>query len=361
MAIRKHPEGGWLADFTIGTERFRLKAKTRQLAQARMAETFAKYGQKVSRNKGVRYSKDAYSLKQAIRNTYELRWQHLACCDVAMNYAKIVVEYFGEDRPVESIKFQDIHAMRLHFLECNNKPSTVNYKASCLQCMIKDAEKMGFVDSLPRFPVRLPTNNTKDRVFSEEEEKAFVNYFYQIGKKEAAHLFTFLIEVGCRWGEAERLIGRDVDIYRKRVQFLKTKNGYPRTTPLTATALQAVTPFMPKISTYRVWGYKYKEFQYIFDMAKNRLGLAEDKALSIHCTRHTMATRMTAKGISLVQLMHWGGWKSLQAVQRYAHVDISQLEQVADKIDTGCGRMYVPSEWQGKSAINENGGTEWPV
>ncbi len=364
MGIRKTSNGGWLADFYIGSERFRVKAATRKFAQERMAEILAKKGKRTV-NERVRYPADAYCLRQARTNTYDLRWKHKACCKIAMGYAKTVLEHLGEDRPVASINFQTIHRMREHFLEIGNKPSTVNYKASTLQCMIKDAEKMGYIDSLPRFPRRLPENNQKERVFSEEEEKAFINYFFRIERPEAAHLFQFLIEEGCRFGESQSLKGRDVDIYKKRVQFLKTKNGSPRTIPLTSTAVQAIAPFMPKISTYKIWSYQgekgYKEFQHMFDVAKAKLGLARDNELTLHCTRHTFATRFTARGFSLVQLMHWGGWKSLGAVQRYAHVDIGQLESVAEKIDSECGRMCVPSEWQKKSALNDYGETQWPV
>ena len=191
MGIRRDSNGAWLADFSIGGQRFRLKAATKALVQERMAWTFAKNGKKISRSKGVRYAKDAYCLRQAIRNTHDLRWKHKACCDTAMGYAKSVLAYFGEDRPVASIKFQDIHMMREFFLEKGNKPSTVNYKATTVRCMIKDAEKMGFIDSLPRFPGNLPENNTKERVFSEEEERAFINYFFRTERPEAAHLFQF--------------------------------------------------------------------------------------------------------------------------------------------------------------------------
>ena len=364
MGIRKTSNGGWLADFTIGGRRFQLKAKTKQLAADRMAETYSKFGPGRTTNR-VRYSKDAYHLRQALPNTHDLRWKHKACCDVAMRNAKQVLDYFGEDRPVASIKFQDIHAMREFFLEKGNKPSTVNYKASTLQCMIKDAEKMGYIDSLPRFPVRLPENNQKERVFSQEEEKAFINYFFRTERPEAAHLFQFLIEEGSRFGETQNLRGRDVDIYKKRLQFLKTKNGMPRTVPLTSTAVQAVTPFMPKVSTHKIWSYQgekgYKEFQHMFDVAKAKLGLATDNQLTLHCTRHTFATRFTERGFSLVQLMHWGGWKSLAAVQRYAHVDITQLEQVANKMEAQCPRMFVPSESHRNSHISNNGGAQWPV
>ena len=134
------------------------------------------------------------------------------------------------------------------------------------------------------------------------------------------------------------MLGREVDIYRKRVLYPKTKNNNARTVPLTDAALNAITPYMPAISTTKVWGIKYKEWQYQFEMAKNAIGLSEDKQLTTHCARHTCATRLTALGVSLPQVMQWGGWNSLKAVQRYAHVDITQLTTVAKKLNTlGCG------------------------
>ena len=39
-------------------------------------------------------------------------------------------------------------------------------------------------------------------------------------------------------------------------------------------------------------------------------------------TRHTFASRMTEKGWSVIELAQQGGWKQLQVLKRYTHIDL---------------------------------------
>jgi integrase len=48
------------------------------------------------------------------------------------------------------------------------------------------------------------------------------------------------------------------------------------------------------------------------------LGLA-GTGLTVHCLRHTWASRMVEAGADLTLLMALGGWSSLVMVQRYSH------------------------------------------
>jgi integrase len=112
--------------------------------------------------------------------------------------------------------------------------------------MLKCSELMGHIKASPRLPDSLPIQPARDRVVSPREQEAFIAYFQAICEPEAADMFTFLIDVGCRWSEAERMQSGEVDVKRRCVYFPKTKNGRPRTVPLTGHALgrcrkQAVT------------------------------------------------------------------------------------------------------------------------
>tara|TARA_A100000172_G_scaffold43230_1_gene26550 strand:+ start:1386 stop:2450 length:1065 start_codon:yes stop_codon:yes gene_type:complete len=351
MSIRKNPhKKGWIADFKINGRRIQLKAATKELVIQKQAEA---YKNADTLEPARKRSGDMFTLSQAFDLSYNLRWKHKSCGPNAKGYGMQVLKFFGANHPVQWIAARHIHDMREHFLNTGNKPGTVNWKASTLRCMIVDSHEMGYIKDLPTFPKSLPMDNTKERVFSKEEEKAFVNYFYAIHKPKLAHMFVFLIEQGCRFSEAERMMGREVDIYKKRVIYPKTKNHNARTVPLTEAALNAVAPYMPTISTQRVWGMKYKAWTNQFDRAKGVLGLNTDIDLTTHCTRHTCATRLTAQGVSLVQVMQWGGWKSLQAVQRYAHVDITQLTTVADRMNNlQCGLMLDQDKLQIDDATN---------
>lgn len=333
--VRKLPSGGWVADFRVNGKRRQLKGKTKAEAKARMSEAL---GEGATASKRTRTS--GFTIGQAWALTAKVRWAGQACETSANGYARQVVAFYGPERELASITVRDFEDMRQHFLRKGNKPSTVNWKASTLQSMFADAETYEHItkDDIPRFPKRLPMDNVKERVFEDGELRAFCTYLQAIEKHEAAHLLVFLCEVGCRFSEAARLIGRDVDLQANRVVFRKTKNRQARTVPLTTAAADAIKPFMPVLSGQRIWSLRYKQFQYLFDRAKAAVGLADDELLTIHVTRHTCASRLTRNGVSLLNVRKWGGWRSLSSVQRYAHVDLQALEAAAKLVQcVPCG------------------------
>ena len=59
-----------------------------------------------------------------------------------------------------------------------------------------------------------------------------------------------------------------------------------------------------------------------FARLAKELGL---QGISDHTLRHTGATVMLAKGVSLRAVQTSGGWSSLRMVERYAHVDDAEL------------------------------------
>lgn len=339
--LRRLPSGGWVADFRVDGKRRQLKAKTKAEAKARMDEAL---DESAVANKRKRTN--SFTIGQAWALTAKVRWAGQACESNANGYARQVVAFFGPERALASISVRDFEDMRQHFLRKGNKPATVNWKASTLQSMFADAEKYEHItkDDIPRFPKRLPMNNIKERILEDDELRAFCAYLQAIEKHEAAYLLVFLCEVGCRFSEAARLIGRDVDLQANRVVFRKTKNRQPRTVPLTTAAADAIRPFMPVLSGQRIWSLRYKQFQYLFDRAKAAVGLADDELLTIHVTRHTCASRLTRSGSSLLNVMKWGGWAGLKSVQRYAHVDLASLEAAAELLQ--CGRSGGPPPLQ---------------
>lgn len=323
-----------MADFRIDGKRHQLKARTKAEAAARMKEALRQHSEDPPPRRAI----SGFTMKEARRLSIATRWAGLACETNASNYCQQVVDYFGPDLPIEAITTDDFVRMRNYFLALGNKPATVNWKATTLQSMLADALQYGHIKAIPKLPKRLKMDNTKDRVFEDREVVAFCTYLQAIGQEEAAHLLVFLCEVGCRFSEAERLTGRDVDLQNNRVTFWKTKNQKPRTTPLTPRAVDAVRPFMPAVKSHRIWRLRYKQFQHQFDKTKYALGLVHDHELTIHSARHTCATRLVRSGASLLQVMQWGGWRSLNSVQRYAHVDLQALEAAAKLVQcVPCG------------------------
>ena len=316
--IRK-TSNGWVADFRVGEKRRQLRAKTKAEAQERMAKELAA----VKEDAGPR---EGFTLEQARRLSLEVRWKGMACQATAAGYSADVVAFFGGTTPLASINAQEVERLRAYLRAKGNKPATSNWKLSCLQSMLRDAHLHGRLDAVPVLPKRLRMNNQKVRVLSDQEVQGFRLVFQAHGHPEAADLVVFLVETGCRWSEAESLRAKQVDLKNGRMLLPKTKNGRPRTVPLTSRAQEVLRERVTGGGERKVWSYSYRQFQHQWTRAKAALGLADDLELTIHTCRHTLCSRLAQRGIPLPNIMAWSGHRSLQSVARYLHLDLTGLE-----------------------------------
>lgn len=327
--VRKAADGSWIADVTVNGIRRTGKCKTRSEALARKRELLDLLMQREAKPAAA----PIFTMKEARALSMRIRWAGLAYERTAAIYSKEAVEFFGEFFPVNEITAALVDGWRQQLLAKGNRPSTVNRKVSAIRAMLSDAHLHGHLQEVPRMPQQLRMVNTKDRVISDDERDRFCAYFRQIGEPAAADVLVFLLETACRWGEAERLKGQDVDLVKGRVTFWATKNGKPRSVPLTRRAIEALEPHLPAIPSHKVWPFKYTRYQHLFNTAKAMLGLGNDRALSIHTTRHTCASKLASRGIPLHQLMAYGGWTSLASVQRYLHLHTDALAACVNALE----------------------------
>lgn len=318
--VRRAADGSWIADVTVNGIRKTGKARTKAEANARRRELLDQLLQRDASPVPC----GAFCLRQARALSLQIRWAGKAGERTAGIYSQAVLEHFGADFPVSEITAPLMDQWRQKLLANGNRPATVNKKISALRSMLSDAHLHGHLATMPTMPRQLKLTNTRDRVISDDERDGFCRLFVARGEPAAADLLVFLLETACRWGEAERLKGQDVDLVKGRVTFWQTKNGRPRSVPLTRRAVDALTPHLPAVGTHRVWPYHYWQFKRLFEIAKAAMGI-DDPALTIHTTRHTCASKLASRGIPLHQLMAFGGWTSLASVQRYLHLHTDAL------------------------------------
>lgn len=326
--VRKVADG-WVADVTVNGTRRTGKCKTRAEALARKRELLELLLQREAKPQ----TRMPFTLKEARALSLQIRWAGMAYERTAAIYSQDAVDFFGPLTDVADINAPLVEGWRQRLLSKGNRPSTINKKVAAIRAMLADAHLHGHLQEVPRMPQQMRLTNTKDRVISDDERDRFCTYFRQVGEPAAADLLVFLLETACRWGEAERLKGQDVDLVKGRVTFWATKNGKPRSVPLTRRAIDALEPHLPAVPGHRVWPYKYTSFQRMFNLAKGAMGLADDRALSIHTTRHTCASKLASRGIPLHQLMAYGGWTSLASVQRYLHLHTDALAACVNALE----------------------------
>lgn len=319
---------GWIADVTVGGIRKTGKAATKTEALARKRE----FLDQLLQRDASPTSHGAFNLRQARALSLQIRWAGKPYERTAAIFSQAAVDHFGADCSVSEITAQLVDRWRQVLLAHGNRPATVNKKVAALRSMLADAHLHGYLAAVPTFPKQIKLTNTRDRVMSDEERDLFCRVFVTRGEPAAADLLVFLLETACRWGEAERLKGQDVDLDRARVTFWQTKNGKPRSVPLTRRAVDALVPHMPAVGGHRVFPYPYWQFKRLFEQAKGLLGI-DDPALTIHTTRHTCASKLASRGIPLHQLMAFGGWTSLSSVQRYLHLHTDALASCVSALE----------------------------
>jgi integrase len=331
--VRKTKEGGWIADVSIGGRRKIGRAATKKEADARRRELVAELLAGAPQV-AVIPPEASFRMSDALRLSAAIRWAGTPGERTALINAKAAVQHFGPHTEVSSITARAVDGWRQELLRAGNRPATVNHKCSALRGLLSDAALHGHIQAVPTLPKQLREGNHRDVTISDEQRDALCKWFVQAGHPAAADLLVFALESAARWGEIERLRGQDVRLAdgKGTATFWITKSGKSRSIPLTRRAIDAITPHLPAVRTHRVWPYSYLQMRRLVEAAKDGCGLS-DSGITIHVCRHTAASKMASKGVALAQIMKYGGWSSLQAVQRYLHLTTESMNACIEALE----------------------------
>jgi len=194
------------------------------------------------------------------------------------------------------------------------KEGTLHRELAILRAILNKAHREGSLSVVPPFPKVKPSKGRCRWLTGDEEAKLL-----EAAKPHLRALIAFAVDTGGRRSEVFKLDWRNVDLARGAVTFTKTKNGEDRSVRLTNRAKQVLMDLGPQKSgpvfTYR--GKPIKDVKTAFEKARNTVGLEDFR---FHDLRHTFASRLVQKGISIYEVMHLTGHKSLVMVQCYAHL-----------------------------------------
>ena len=192
--------------------------------------------------------------------------------------------------------------------------STAQHDVSMLRAILNKAQREGLLDKCPQMP-KFKSIPSRTRWLTGEEEARLID-------ASAPHIVPLIIiavTTGGRLSELLRLDWRDVDLLNECITFVETKNGENRTIRASEPTVKALNSLSPKSSgpvfTFR--GKPIVSVKTAFNKARSRAGLDD---VRFHDLRHTFASRLVQGGIPLYEVMHLTGHKTLEMVQRYAHL-----------------------------------------
>jgi integrase len=137
-------------------------------------------------------------------------------------------------------------------------------------------------------------------------------------------LITLAIETGMRRGELLSIRWKDVDLSGPTIRILKTKNGHPRTIPLTPKAVQVLASLERKDD--RVFPITPNAVRLAWERLRKRAGLED---LRLHDLRHEAVSRFFEYGLTVPEVALISGHRDPRMLSRYTHL---RPQKVAEKL-----------------------------
>ncbi|MCB8819547.1 site-specific integrase [Microvirga rosea] len=138
------------------------------------------------------------------------------------------------------------------------------------------------------------------------------------------HLIALAIETGMRRGELLSILWRDLDEAARTLTLRTTKNGHPRTIPLTAEALRVLGE-IPR-TTERVFPVTPNAVRLAWERLVTRAGVGD---LRLHDLRHEAISRFFEMGLSVPEVALISGHRDPRMLFRYTH---PRPEDIAQKL-----------------------------
>jgi integrase len=209
-------------------------------------------------------------------------------------------------------------------------PSTINRYLAAASGILHYAAVHKMIPYKPSIPWQ-PTDGGRIHWFTEEMEAAVRKVMEEKGQLAEALTFRVLCRSGLRWGEFESLERFQLmDPIKPRDKFGtisvdKSKTDSPRSVRI---PLEMVRELRAMIAT----GTRplYAAMRNCLKAAVKSCGYA--KELTIHCCRHTTATRLALLGWNSAKIQKFMGHKRITTTERYIHLAEELLGGVAESL-----------------------------
>lgn len=243
---------------------------------------------------------------------------------------KLCYHFYNQE--LESIKYQDVVNYVVKRRKEGKAASTINRELSVLKQMFSYLVRTGVLAANPAAEVKMEKHVlVRDRWITAEEEEELI----YCSPPWLAVFIQFAAATGMRRGEIQALKRDAVNLDARTVIVRKSKNGKPRTIPLTTRAIEAIQNSWRRQLTVGEHVFvdrlgkpiNSSTLEYAFHNAAEVAGI---KDLHIHDLRHTFATRLVQRGVELYTVQRLLGHENPAMTQRYAHHSVESLRAAVE-------------------------------
>nr|WP_082490205.1 site-specific integrase [Methylobacterium sp. Leaf122] len=211
-----------------------------------------------------------------------------------------------------------------HFAEYRNSrlrkvgPDTVRRELTIFRHCFEIARKEWDIPLAknPLHDIRFPAPGLpREERLSEEGANNLYRIVETIRNRHIASIIVLAIETGMRRGELLSLRWKDVDLEKGTVRLHQTKNGRPRTVPLTPRAISEFTRVDRQGEN--VFQVSSNAVQLSWERIRIRAGLG---GLRFHDLRHEAISRFFELGLSIPEVALISGHRDTKMLMRYTHI-----------------------------------------
>jgi integrase len=206
------------------------------------------------------------------------------------------------------------------------KPATVCREFSILRHAFETARKeWGFpLRGNPLDDVKRPViRNQRERRPTRDELEQLFSVLYDARKKEILRIVQFALETGMRRSEILNMSWDDLNTTERTLKIPITKNGDPRTIPLSTRALELLAEQR----------HDHQHGQSIFSMTPCAVQLQWNRRtkkagifdLRFHDLRHEAISRFFERGLSVPEVALISGHKDYRMLFRYTHLKAQDI------------------------------------
>lgn len=256
------------------------------------------------------------------------------------HYARKHLDLVFHGKPLSRITDAEIDEYMLDRLEEGASPATCNRELSTLSIAFTQAtKKWKWIKGNPCLLVsKLPENNIQDIWLSAEQEKLLLEAAKKYLHGDLPDIILFAIHTGARRKEILFTDKKQVDLKRRAITLLRTKNKEPRTVPMNNTLYNMLARRFASDTREHGWLFVTSTGKQIGprNLDKTfRLALknAKIEKFWFHGLRHTFGTRLAQAGKSSHEIGALMGIKTEKVLKRYMHHNVESLRNAVHSLD----------------------------
>lgn len=256
-----------------------------------------------------------------------------------------IAEALDELRSKPALVFSGVDAFGKRVYKRKDTPmsgGTINRYLSAIAAVLTYAERRRM---LPRgwvHPCRTvdkpSESKPRTRFLSEAEAQRLLEACKRSRWPRLYALVLTALVTGCRRGELERLKWRDVDLDKGLATIAETKNDDVKVVPLTPEAVEALRPFVEPPDALVFRSARDPKRPHVFDQVWRRaLRDARLKDVCFHTLRHSCASMLVSRGVSLFMVQQVLGHRTPAMSSRYSHLATKDKAEAVRSVFAGFG------------------------